>query len=100
MTNGEGLASPRRRAGHQPLFAANLLHHLKFAKPAPCTFIQSAALVVQNVHNIDAAQLVDGRAVGKTLLEFQTGAALRQGVPVGLAACHAKIDIAAIDDVR
>ena len=100
MTNGESIASPRRRAGHQPLFAANLLYLLKLAKAASCTLIQSAALVVQNMHNIDAAQLVDRRAVGKTLLEFQTGAALRQGVAIGLAACHAKIDIAAIDDFR
>ena len=100
MTKGERIASPRRRAGHQQLFAANLLYLLKFAQSASCTFIQSSALVVQNVHNIDAAQLVDRRAVGKTLLEFQTGATLRQGVAIGLAACHAKIDVAAIDDFR
>ena len=46
----------------------------------------------------DGGSVVEVTREGKTVFEFQTGAALRQGVPVGLATCHAKIDIVVIDN--
>ena len=55
---------------------------------------------MQYADDVDAAQLIERSTVGKPLLEFQPGAALRQSIAVRLAADHVKINVAAVDDLR
>lgn len=82
------------------LIRGYFLHHLKLAKAAACAFRKLPALTMQNADDVDAAQLVERRSIGKAFFKLQSGAALGQGVAIGFAPCHAEIDSAAIDDFR